>query len=191
MKIGYARVSTQDQSLDLQIDALKEVGCEKIFEEKVSGIKQQRPELEKMIGELRAGDTVVVYKLDRLGRSIKHLLELVDIFKNKGVNLTSVSDNLNTDTIQGKLIFNIFASISEFERDLIKERTMAGLVAAKKKGRVGGRPKGLSPKAERIATIAASLYKEATLSVNEIAKNIGVSKATLYKYLRYKGIQIS
>jgi|JI8StandDraft_2_1071088.scaffolds.fasta_scaffold00406_22 DNA invertase Pin-like site-specific DNA recombinase len=190
MKIGYARVSTQEQSLDLQTDALKQAGCEKIFEEKVSGAKQSRPELDKMLEQLRKGDIIMVYKLDRLGRSIKHLLELVEIFKNKEVELVSISDNIDTSSIQGRLVFNIFASIAEFERDLIRERTMAGLQAAKKRGRIGGRPKGLSDKAQRLALVAEALYKENTLSVNEIAKNLGISKATLYKYLRFRGVQV-
>jgi DNA invertase Pin-like site-specific DNA recombinase len=190
MKIGYARVSTQDQNLHLQTDALKQAGCEKIFEEKVSGVKQSRPELDRMLEQLRKGDVVMVYKLDRLGRSIKHLLELVEVFKNKEVELISISDNIDTSSIQGRLVFNIFASIAEFERDLIRERTMAGLQAAKKRGRIGGRPKGLSDKAQRLALVAEALYKENTLSVNEIAKNLGISKATLYKYLRFRGVQI-
>ncbi|KOY84331.1 resolvase [bacterium 336/3] len=190
MKIGYARVSTQDQNLNLQTDALKQAGCEKIFEEKVSGAKQSRPELDRMLEQLRKGDVVMVYKLDRLGRSIKHLLELVEVFKNKEVELVSISDNIDTSSIQGRLVFNIFASIAEFERDLIRERTMAGLQAARKRGRIGGRPKGLSDKAQRLALVAEALYKENTLSVNEIAKNLGISKATLYKYLRFRGVQI-
>lgn len=190
MKIGYARVSTRDQNLNLQIDALRQAGCEKIFEEKISAGKEKRPELDKMLETLRKGDIVVIYKLDRLGRSIKHLLELVDTFKNKGVELISISDNIDTSTPQGKLVFNIFASIAEFERELIRERTMAGLQAARKRGRVGGRPKGLSAKAKRIALIAEKLYQEQSLSVNEIAKSLGICKATLYKYLKIRGVKV-
>jgi DNA invertase Pin-like site-specific DNA recombinase len=190
MKIGYARVSTQDQNLDLQTDVLKQAGCEKIFQEKISGSKAQRMELEKMLAQLRKGDVVVIYKLDRLGRSIKHLLELMEIFKEKEVELVSLSDNIDTSTIQGRLIFNIFASIAEFEKDLIRERTMAGLAAARKRGRIGGRSKGISEQAKKTAIVAEALYKENTLSVNEISKNLAISKATLYKYLRLRGVEI-
>lgn len=190
MKIGYARVSTKDQDISLQLDALQKAGCERIFEDIVSGVKKDRPQMERMLEILRKGDTVVVYKLDRLGRSIKHLLELMETFRVKEVELISLSDNLDTSTPQGKLIFNIFAAIAEFERELIRERTLAGLESARRRGRVGGRPKGLSPKAQRIALIAEKLYQENSLSVNEIAKSLGICKATLYKYLRLRGVQI-
>lgn len=190
MKIGYARVSTKDQNIHLQIDALKKAGCQRIFEDIVSGEKKDRPKLEKMLEILREGDTVIIYKLDRLGRSIKHLLELMEFFRTKKVELISLSDNIDTSTPQGKLVFNIFASIAEFERELIRERTMAGLEAARHRGRVGGRPKGLSEKAQRTAFIAEKLYKENSLYVSEIAKSLGICKATLYKYLRIRGVKV-
>lgn len=190
MRIGYARVSTKEQNLDLQLDALRHFGCEKIFRDVASASKKDRPELDKMLELLREGDTVVVYKLDRLGRSIKHLIELMELFKKKKVELISLSDNIDTSTPQGKLVFNIFASMAEFERELIRERTQAGLMAARRRGRVGGRPKGLSEKAKRTALIAEKLYKENLLSVNEIASSLGICKATLYKYLRYRGVEI-
>lgn len=190
MKIGYARVSTKDQNIHLQIDALEKAGCQKIFEDIISGEKKDRPKLEKMLEILREGDTVVIYKLDRLGRSIKHLLELMELFRTRKVELISLSDNIDTSTPQGKLVFNIFASIAEFERELIRERTMAGLEAARNRGRVGGRPKGLSEKAQRTALIAEKLYQENLLSVSEIAKSLGICKATLYKYLRSRNVKI-
>jgi DNA invertase Pin-like site-specific DNA recombinase len=190
MKIGYARVSTEDQNLDLQLDALKEAGCEKIFCDKISGAKSDRPELNKLKDTLRAGDTVVVYKLDRLGRSLKHLIETIAEFDKQEVLFKSISDPIDTTSAQGRLIFNIFASLSEFERELIRERTNAGLQSARARGRLGGRPKGLSEEAENKARICESLYKEQSLSANQIAKNQGISKATLYKYLRHRGVHI-
>lgn len=190
MKIGYARVSTNDQNLDLQLDALKAEGCEKIYFDKISGSKAERPELSKLKESLRKGDTVIVYKIDRLGRSLKHLIETISEFDEQGVSFKSITDPIDTTSAQGKLIFNIFASLSEFERELIRERTNAGLRSARARGRIGGRPKGLSPQAEDKARICESLYKEGRLSANDIAKNQGISKGTLYRYLRHRGVQI-
>lgn len=178
MKIGYARVSTKDQSLDLQIDALEKDGCEKIYTEVMSGTKSERPKLQEMLLNLRKEDIVVVWKLDRLGRSLKHLVELVNFFIEQGVGLRSLHDHIDTTTSQGRLIFNIFASLAEFERDLIQERTRAGLNAARARGRFGGKPKGLSKEAESIACAAETLYKEGNLSVNQIIKQLGIAKAT-------------
>lgn len=190
MKIGYARVSTTHQNLDLQLDALKAEDCEKIYQDKISGSKSDRPELNRLKESLRAGDTVVVYKIDRLGRSLKHLIETIADFDDRDVSFKSLSDPIDTTSAQGKLIFNIFASLSEFERELIRERTNAGLKSARARGRIGGRPKGLSDEAENKARICESLYREGRLSANEIAKNQGISKATLYKYLKHRGVQI-
>ncbi|MCT3918032.1 recombinase family protein [Elizabethkingia anophelis] len=190
MKIGYARVSTQDQNFELQEDALKNSGCELIFKEKVSGAKADRPELERLIEHLRKGDIVVVYKLDRLGRSLKHLLELVDLFNQKEVGLQSISDSIDTTTPQGRLFFNISASFAEFEKDLIRERTKAGLEAARARGRKGGRRHGMNKEAEQKAILAETYYKEGKMSVIEISKEIGISKMTLYKYLRHRNVSI-
>ena len=190
MKIGYARVSTQDQNFELQEDALKNSGCELIFKEKVSGSKADRPELGRLIEHLRKGDIVVVYKLDRLGRSLKHLLELVDLFNRKEVGLQSISDSIDTTTPQGRLFFNISASFAEFEKDLIRERTKAGLDAARARGRKGGRRQGMSKEAEQKAILAETYYKEGKMSVIEISKEIGISKMTLYKYLRHRNVSI-
>lgn len=189
MKIGYARVSTQDQNFDLQIDALEGVGCEKIFKEKVSGVKAHRPELEKMLSELRENDVVYIYKLDRLGRSMKDLIALVEKFRERNVSLVSITNHLDTTSSQGKLMFNLFATLAEFERDLIRDRTMSGLEAARARGRKGGRPTGLSDQAKSKAIMAAALYKD-EIGVDSIAKQLGISKATLYKYLRHQGITI-
>ena len=185
MKIGYARISTKEQKLDLQLDALKKEGCEKIFSDIISGAKKDRPNLDKMLEQLKVGDMVIVYKLDRLGRSLSHLVNLMNLFMEKGVNFHSISDNIDTNSPQGKLMFNIMASMAEFERDLIRERTKAGLEAARSRGKKGGRPKGLSKEAKNIAYAAKALYTERKLSVQEIADQLGICKATLYKYLRY------
>ena len=190
MKIGYARVSTRDQHLELQLDALNKAGCETIYQEKVSGASTSRPELERLLTQLRTGDTVYIYKLDRLGRSLKHLLQVVGDFQQLGVGLVSLTDAINTTSAQGRLVFNLFASLAEFERELIRERTHAGLAAARARGRVGGRQRGLSEQAERTAIIAETLYREQQLGVNEIAQRLNISKVTLYKYLRHRKVVI-
>lgn len=191
MKIGYARVSTQDQNLEMQLDALTKSGCEQIFKEKASGIKSERPELLAMQQVLRKGDVVFIYKLDRLGRSLKHLLEMTTEFEKRGVGLISLNDPIDTTTAQGRLVFNIFASLAEFERDLIRERTKSGLEAARARGRKGGRSKGLSKEAERTAILAETYYNERKKGVNEIAAELKISKMTLYKYLRHRKVKIN
>jgi DNA invertase Pin-like site-specific DNA recombinase len=191
MKIGYARVSTRDQSLDLQIDSLNQDGCGRIFSEEVSGAKSDRPQLNAMLNHIRKGDTVVVWKLDRLGRSIKDLIRLVSMFEEDGVGFRSIQDNIDTTTPTGKLIFHLFAALAEFERDIISQRTKAGLEAARARGRKGGRPKGLSSTAKDKARIAESLYHERDKSVGDICDHLGISKPTLYRYLRYRGVKIA
>ena len=190
MKIGYTRISTADQNSDLQTDELKKAGCDKIVHETASGAKTDRPVLQKLLGEVRAGDVIVVWKLDRLGRSLKHLVDLVNDLLIKKIGLKSLHDPIDTTSAQGRLIFNIFASLAEFERDLIIERTQAGLSAARARGRTGGRPKGLNDKAKQTAAVVEMLYKRGDLSVNEIARNQNISKATLYRYLRHQGIKV-
>ncbi|MGK0182221.1 MAG: DNA invertase Pin-like site-specific DNA recombinase [Halioglobus sp.] len=190
MKFGYARVSTKEQSLDLQIDALEKEGCEKIFHESVSSVKSERLELSRILEQTRDGDVIVIWKLDRLGRSLKHLVALITELMEKGVGLKSLNDPIDTTTSQGRLIFNIFASLAEFERDLIIERTQAGLKSARARGRVGGRPKGLSEEAKRKAVAAESLYRGGKLGVNEIAANLSISKSTLYSYLRHQKVDV-
>ena len=140
MLIGYMRVSTLDQNLDLQSDALKQVGCDKIFQDVASGAKSDRPGLEKALGYLREGDTLVVWKLDRLGRSLKHLIEVITRLHEEKKGFRSLQENLDTSTSTGKLVFHVFGALAEFERDLIRERTLAGLSAARARGRRGGRP---------------------------------------------------
>ncbi|MBJ2304209.1 MULTISPECIES: recombinase family protein [unclassified Pseudomonas] len=190
MKIGYARVSTRDQKADLQVDALKKAGCERIYQDIASGAKSARPELDKLLANVRAGDAVVIWKLDRLGRSLKHLVELVGELAARKVGLQSLNDPIDTTHAQGRLVFNLFASLAEFERELIRERTQAGLSAARARGRVGGRPKGLPAKAEATAMAAETLYREGRLSVSAIGERLHISKSTLYSYLRHRGVDI-
>ena len=190
MKFGYARVSTKEQDLTLQLDALKKCGCQEIYKEKISGATRERPELEKLLGQLRSDDVVVVWKLDRLGRSLKDLVSLVNEIEAKGVGLQSLNDHIDTTTPQGKLTFHIFAALAEFERDIISERTKAGLAAARARGRKGGRPKGLSKKAQNTAIVAEQLYQENELSTKEICEQLSISKNTFYRYLRYRGVEI-
>lgn len=184
MKIGYARVSTKDQKLEMQLSALKDFGCELIYEEKQSAAKN-RPELQKLLKKLRSGDAVVVWKIDRLARSLRELIELVTGFRNNGVEFISLNDSINTTTAQGRLVFNLFGSFAEFERELISERTRAGLAEAKKHGRKGGRPPGLSQGAKKTAWAAYALSEKKELSVGDILKQLGLNKTTYYRYLAW------
>lgn len=183
MKVGYARVSTQDQKFELQLDVLKNNGCEQIFQEKISGKSKERPELGKMIAHLRKGDIVVVWKLDRLGRSLRDLIDLVSGFREKGVEFVSLKDGIDTGTATGRFTFNVFASLAEFEREIIRERTMAGLEAARARGRKGGRPPGLSKQALRKAESVSIVYKTGEKTVQEIADSFDISRATCYRYI--------
>lgn len=183
MIFGYARVSTQDQNLNLQIDDLKKSGCDRIFREKVSSFKE-RPELNKLLDTARAGDTIIVWKLDRLGRSVKDLIHLINEFQEKQIGFRSLNDALDTATAQGRLIFNIFASLAEFERDLIRERTKAGLLAARARGRMGGKPKGLSKATMSKAHAAKALYDKKDKTGEEIGRVLGISRATVYRYVK-------
>ena len=189
MRVGYARVSTKDQSLNLQVDALEKADCGKVYKEVASGARTARPVLEDLLKNLRTDDVLVVWKLDRLGRSLKHLVTLTNELLERKVGLLSLNDPVDTTTPQGRLVFNIFASLAEFERDLIRERTQAGLQAARVRGRAGGRPSGLSKQAEATAMAAETLYKEGKLSVKAIADRLSISKPTLYKYLEHRGVE--
>ena len=189
MRVGYARVSTKDQNLDLQVDALQKEECEEVFREVASGAKTARPVLDDLLSRLRAGDVLVIWKLDRLGRSLKHLVTLATELMEREIGLISLNDPIDTTTPQGRLVFNIFASLAEFERDLIRERTQAGLKAARARGRKGGRPRGLSKKADATAMAAETLYREGKLSVQEICDQLGISKPTLYAYLEHRGVK--
>ena len=188
LKLGYARVSTKDQTLDLQLDALKKAGCSKVYTETVSGAQTDRPALTKLLDAVRSGDVLVIWKLDRLGRSLKNLIEIVNELLQRKVGLKSLNDPIDTTTPHGRFTFNIFASLAEFERDCIRERTNAGLVAARARGRTGGRPKGLSDGSEQTACAAETLYREGKLSSQQIADRLRISKSTLYAYLRHRGV---
>jgi DNA invertase Pin-like site-specific DNA recombinase len=190
MNVGYARVSTRDQTVALQVDALKAAGCAKVHTEVVSGAAAERPILARLLDEVRPGDVVMIWKLDRLGRSLKHLIEIVNGLMQHEVGLKSLNDPIDTTTPQGRLVFNLFASLAEFERDLIRERTQAGLSAARARGRKGGRPKGLPRKAESTACAAETLYREGKLSAQQIAQRLHISKSTLYAYLRHRDVPI-
>lgn len=179
--IGYARVSTLEQEPALQQDALKLAGCEKVFVDKASGALDRRPQLDKMLEHLRAGDTVVVWRLDRLGRSLKNLIALIEQLAEAGVGFKSVTEaQIDTTSAGGKLIFSIFGALAEFERALIQERTKAGLVAARARGRKGGRPRAMT---EDKVLVAKKLYGERSHTVQEIADVLNVSRKTIYRYL--------
>jgi DNA invertase Pin-like site-specific DNA recombinase len=180
MKIGYARVSTQDQDLALQLDALAKEGCEKIFQEKASGAQRDRPELKAALAYMRKGDTLVVWKLDRLARSMKQLIETIESFQDEGIGLKSLQDPIDTSSPSGKLVFHIFAALAEFERGVIRERTTAGLRAARERGRVGGRPPALSAKDLQAAK---AMLKDSDITVAAVAKRLNVAPSTLYRHI--------
>jgi DNA invertase Pin-like site-specific DNA recombinase len=179
MLIGYARVSTQDQNLELQRKALIDAGCEKIFDDKVSGSRSERPGLAQALGILRDGDTLVVWKLDRLGRSVKHLVDLVGELDELGVHFRSLTDSIDTSTASGRFFFHVMASLAEMERELTVERTRAGLEVARSLGRVGGRKRKMTDsKLESARRLLAG-----GVPVKDVAKNLGVSVPTLYRWL--------
>src|SRR5262245_41478519 len=183
MLIGYARVSTNEQNLDLQRDALLKAGvlAKDIYTDKVTGVKADRPGLILALSHLRDGDTLIVWRLDRLGRSLKHLIETVTTLKAQGVSFKSLTENIDTSTATGTLVFQIFGALAEFERNLIKERTVAGLNAARARGRIGGRPKH-NPQTGKIA-LAKKFYNDNSLSIAEILKTLNISKSTLYRWV--------
>jgi DNA invertase Pin-like site-specific DNA recombinase len=186
--IGYARVSTMDQNINSQLDFLKKMECQYIYQEKISATSKERIELQKALKKLSAGDTLIVLKLDRLGRSVMDLIQIIDQIKKRGAHLKT-SDGIDTSTPYGIFIFHIFSALAEMELALIRERTKIGLIAARMRGRVGGRPKGLSANAEKKAMLAETLYQSKAFTIDEICSQISISKATLYKYLRSRGVK--
>jgi DNA invertase Pin-like site-specific DNA recombinase len=186
MNIGYARVSTQDQTLNLQKDGLENIGCSKIFTDTISGAKAERPGLTEALAYVREGDTLVVWRLDRLGRSLKHLIETITNLNNRKIGFKSIQENIDTTTSGGKLIFHIFGALAEFERDIIRERTNAGLAAARARGRLGGRPKAKTLNTQKKVGMAQSLYDDKTNTIEEICKTLNISRATLYRYITVK-----
>ncbi len=182
MLVGYSRVSTLEQNADLQHDALQKAGCTKYYTDKVSGAKAEREALSQALNFVRPGDTLVVWKLDRLGRSLEHLIKTVHELEDKGVHFWSLTENIDTKTSSGKLVFHIFGSLAEFERDLIRERTMAGLTAARARGRIGGQPR-LQPTDTKIL-MAKKLHADKTNTIDDICKSLQISRATLFRYLK-------
>jgi DNA invertase Pin-like site-specific DNA recombinase len=180
MFVGYARVSTQDQKPELQLDALNAAGCEKVFVEKASGAQRERPELTAALDYVRDGDTLVVWKLDRLARSMKQLIETVEGLEDKGIGFRSLTEAIDTTTAGGKLVFHVFGALAEFERSIIRQRTRAGLDAARARGRKGGRPPKLT---EKDLKAARAMLADKSITVEEIAKQLRVSTATLYRHL--------
>jgi DNA invertase Pin-like site-specific DNA recombinase len=178
MKIGYARVSTDDQNLALQLDALGAAGCERFFEDKESGAKASRPGLDNALDFARPGDTLVVWRLDRLGRSLTDLVRVINDLEEKGIGFESITEKIETSTASGRLVFHLFAALSEFERNIIRERTKAGLKSARSRGRSGGRP-GVDP--EKIKAIR-KLAADPQNKPGDICKALSISRATFYKY---------
>jgi DNA invertase Pin-like site-specific DNA recombinase len=178
--LGYARVSTTDQQPQLQVDALERAGCYRVFTETASGARSDRPTLAQLLDQLRPGDTVVVWKLDRLGRSLRHLVDTVTGLADRGIGFRSLQEAIDTTTPGGKLVFHVFAALAEFERDLIRERTAAGLAAARARGRRGGRPSVLTAQK---AKVAQEMYASGQYTVATIAKTLGVSRASIYRHL--------
>ena len=182
MKIGYVRVSKQEQHEALQIDALKETGCEKWFVGKMTGSKAERKGLDEALAYVRPGDTFVVWKLDRAGGPLAHLIELLKGLQGRGIKFISLTEQIDTTTPGGKLIFHLMGALAEFERDLIRERTNAGLTAARARGRVGGRPRKLKTKGK--VTLARQMFADQSHSISEICAALGISRATLYRYVK-------
>jgi len=182
MKVGYVRVSKQEQHEALQIDALKEAGCEKWFVDKMTGSKAERKGLDEALAYVRPGDTFVVWKLDRAGRSLTHLIELLNGLQGRGIEFISLTEQIDTTTPGGKLIFHLMGALAEFERDLIRERTSAGLAAARARGRVGGRPRKLKTNGK--VALARQMFAYQSHSIPEICAALGISRATLYRYVK-------
>ena len=180
MRIGYARVSTGEQNLDLQVDALRQAGCERIFTDPMSGAKAERSGLAEALSYLRAGDMLVVWRLDRLGRSLKDLVSQMELLGQREIGFQSLHESIDTTSSAGKFQFHIFSALAEFERELIRERTMAGLRAARARGRNGGRPRSMTREKLKIA---ARLMKDPAVSVPEVCRTIGVSRSTLYRHI--------
>ena len=181
MKLGLARVSTDSQDHSLQLDALKAAGCEKVFIETVSGTKADRPELRKLLDHARAGDVIVVYSLSRLARSVRHLIDLSEEFQRREIGLMSITEAIDTTTPAGRFLYVTMSALSQLEVDLLRQRTAAGLLAARQRGRVGGRPKALDPVK---LTVAKTLLSEGTLTVAEIAQHVGVAPSTIYRAVK-------
>src|SRR5213082_909011 len=189
MYVGYARVSTQDQTLNLQKDALEKIGCSKIFTDTASGATVERKGLDEALAYVREGDTLVVWRLYRLGRSLQYLIETIAKLNKRKIGFKSITENIDTTTSGGKLVFHIFGALAEFERDIIKDRTKAGLHAARARGRLGGRPKAKTLDTPKKVALAQSLYENEDNTIDEICKTLNVSRATLYRYIKTKAAE--
>jgi len=192
MEVGYARVSTQEQNLDLQLDALDKAGVKKIFTDKVSGASATKPQLEELLKYARKGDTIVVWRLDRLGRTTIQLIQFVEELQKLGINLKSLTEPIDTTTATGTLVVQIFCVLAEHERNVLRERTRAGLSAARVRGRTGGRPKGLSPKYEKIKDLVKNAYESQGTTTAEIMQAFKIpSRGTLYRILETAGVKVT
>jgi DNA invertase Pin-like site-specific DNA recombinase len=189
MKVGYVRVSASDPDASIQLDMLKQAGCKQIFIDKADVIQREHPGLETTFSYMQEGDTLVVWRLDRLARSLLNLVEIVNHLAEQGLEFQSLQESIDTTGSDGQLVFRTFAILGSFQRDLNRERTQAGLAAAKARGRKGGRPKGLSKKAQRKAILAEKLYLDGELTIREMCEELSISRGTLYNYLRYRGVK--
>lgn len=191
MEVGYARVSTQEQNLDLQIDAFGKAGIKKIFTDKISGVKSEKPELNKMLEYTRPGDIIVVWRLDRLGRTTVQLIQFIEELSKRGIGLKSLTEPIDTSTATGTLVVQLFCVLAEHERNVLRERTNAGLSSARARGRVGGRPKGLSPQYAKIKDLVKTAYEGNTLTTAEIMSAFKItSRSTLYRILEVSGANV-
>lgn len=188
MLVGYARVSTHEQTLDLQKDALQQLGCEQIFSDTASGASTERPGLDAVLRFVRPGDILVVWRLDRLGRSLKHLIETIGALQERGIGFRSIQESIDTTTSGGKLIFHVFGALAEFERDLIRERTKAGLEAARARGKKGGRPRTAALNEAKKVVMARGLWADKNNTIEDVCRILKVSRSTLYRYLGKQNI---
>src|SRR3954452_548255 len=186
MLLGYARVSTHDQTLALQQDALTQAGCDRVFTDTASGAAAERDGLEEALSHIRSGDTLVVWKLDRLGRSLPHLIETITRLQERGIGFKSLTEQIDTTTSGGKLIFHVFGALAELEREVIRERTQAGLIAARARGRHGGHPRAAALNDAKKVAMAQALYNDKNNSIADICKTLRVSRSTLYRYVQVK-----
>lgn len=189
MKFGYARVSKDDQNLEMQIDAFELHGCDKVYKEKKGALKE-RPEFEKLLVQLREGDTLMVWRIDRMGRSLRQLVNIMHMLKTKGIKFISITENIDTDTSMGEFLYNFFGCLAQYEHSIIRERTKAGLAAARKKGHFSGRKPGLSKQAQQKAFAALSLSKNKRFSVGDITMQLDISKGSYYRYIDWADKQL-
>jgi DNA invertase Pin-like site-specific DNA recombinase len=190
MKVGYACVMNNDPTVSIQLDALKQAGCQHVFTDKIKGIGNVLPGLEEALRHMHKGDALVVCRLEYLGKSLANLVAIVNRLGERGLGFQSLEESIDTTSSEGQFVFHVFAILAKYEKNIIRERTKVGLTAARARGRKGGRPKGLSEAAQRTAILAEELYLSRDLSTSEICMELSISRGTLYNYLRYRGIQM-